>query len=370
VDTVIAAAIIGAIGTILAAALTGWLAIRKSSAPPETPGALPTSPDTATVRQSRNRRSVGVAFAVELVLALALLAAGVVFFRQPPIRTDDLPKTLELDLGGGVKLELVLIREGTFTMGSPKQEEDQFFKLGTTDRLTDEDEHPVEITKPFYLGKFEVTQEQYTQVTGKGNPSWFSATGRRKEKVTGLDTSRFPVEAVSWDDAVAFCSDLQRKHANQVPEALRTAGYRFGLPTEAQWEFACRAGTRTTFHFGNVLNGKQANCDGIFPWGTEDEGPSLGRTERVGRYPANDWGLCDMHGNVEEWCQDYYAADYYQRCPKKDPVNLQKGDEDRRVLRGGSWHLIPALCRAAIRTRMAAVNRYNVVGFRVALRLD
>jgi formylglycine-generating enzyme required for sulfatase activity len=281
---------------------------------------------------------------------------------------EDLPKSIELDLGG-VKLELVLIKEGTFMMGSSKEEQEQYSKL-TNALLTDEDEHRVEITRPFYLGKFLVTQEQFTRVTGRDNPSWFSATGGGKEKVKGLDTSRFPVEQVSWDDAVEFCSQLQRQHGNQVPEALRTAGHRFRLPTEAQWEYACRASLRTTFHFGNVLNGKQANCDGNYPWGTEEKGPSLERTERVGRYPANDWALCDMHGNALEWCQDYYAASYYQSSPKKDPVNLQRVGEAVHVLRGGSWGSSPRDCRAAFRHGHAEGSRNRIVGFRVALRLD
>jgi formylglycine-generating enzyme required for sulfatase activity len=302
---------------------------------------------------------------LSLALASVTLLLGSVVLAQE----KDLPKRIELDLGGGVKLELLLIKAGTFTMGSPKQEQEQYFKLAAS-RPQDEDEHPVEITKPFYLGKFPVTQEQYTRVTGKDNPSWLSATGLRKDKVTGLDTSRFPVEAVSWDDAAAFCGELQRRHGDQVPATLRTAGYRFRLPTEAQWEYACRAGTRTTFHFGNVLNGKQANCDGDFPWGTEEKGPYLGRTESVGRYPANDWGLFDMHGNVWQWCQDYYAADYYQNCPKKDPENRKKAEEERRVLRGGSWISDARNCRAAYRERSAADSGDFTVGFRVALRLD
>jgi formylglycine-generating enzyme required for sulfatase activity len=281
---------------------------------------------------------------------------------------EDLPKTLEVDLGGGVKLEMVLIREGTFTMGSPKKEQEEYARLSKF--VMDEDEHPVEITRPFYLGKFAVTQEQYTQVTGKDNPSYVSASGEGEYKVKGLDTSRFPVETVSWEAAVTFCAALQLKHGKQIPEPLRKAGYVFRLPTEAQWEYACRAGTRTTFHFGDVLNGKQANCNGNYPWGTEEKGPYLDRTQRVGSYPANKWGLHDMHGNVWQWCQDCYAEDYYRNCPKKDPVNTNKDDKDRRVQRGGSWFSYARDCRAAYRSRLAADDRDHFVGFRVALRLD
>jgi formylglycine-generating enzyme required for sulfatase activity len=194
-------------------------------------------------------------------------------FRVTVQRPPGIPKeALTLDLGGGVKLELVYIKEGEFWMGSPEDEPER-------NPFTDQKEanaekrHRVQISKPFWLGKYAVTQEQYTRLTGKDNPSWFCATGGGKDKVRGMDTTRFPVETVPWDDAVAFCEELNRKHLSQVSEALRRAGYKFGLPTEAQWEYACRAGTETPFSFGRELNGKQANCDGNDPYGTAEKGP-------------------------------------------------------------------------------------------------
>jgi formylglycine-generating enzyme required for sulfatase activity len=334
----------------------------------------PTQARPAEKAPSWTGRGVGVAAALGFVLGLVV--AGAVLLLPTPngtvgigVRRDDLPKTLELGLGGDVELELVLIKEGQFRLGPSKAEQGQYLKLANSE-LQDGPKHPIEITKPFYLGKFEVTQEQYTRVTGKANPSYFCATGDGKEKVKGMDTRRLPVEAVSWDDAVAFCAVLQHKHGVQVPEALRKAGYRFRLPTEAQWEYACRAGTRTTFHFGDVLDGTQANCNGEAPWGAAAKGPYLGRTERVGSYPANDWGLYDMHGNVWEWCQDYYAADYYQTGPRRDPLNRKAADPESRVLRGGSWYHIAQECRAASRFRRAGSERNYTAGFRVALRAD
>ncbi len=263
-------------------------------------------------------------------------------------------KEVVVDLGGGVKMEFVLIPAGKFTMGSPKDEKD---------RKDDEEQHEVEITRDFYLGKYKVTQEQYQRLTGE-NPSYFAATGTDadyKERVKGKDTSRFPVENVRWTDATAFCEKLTEKHG----EKRR----RFGLPSEAEWEYACRAGTLTPFHFGKVCNGKQANCNGNYPYGTDEKGPYLERTCPVGEYAANAWGLYDMSGNVYEWCQDWYGpyADLKRRDPlREDPIK----DKKSRVLRGGSWSYLPWSCRAAFRRNNAPAYRDRYVGFRVAFRLD
>jgi formylglycine-generating enzyme required for sulfatase activity len=348
-------------------------AVGMHPAPPETLAALQ-QPSRAAETLPRGWRGVGVAAALAAVL-VPLAVGGVLLLPTPSgtvgrgTRADEPPKMLALDLGDTLKLELLLIGEGRFRMGPSRSEQEQYFKLAPS-AVRDGDEHPVEITRLFYLGKFEVTQGQYTRVTGKDNPSYFCAAGDGRDKVAGLDTGRFPVEGVSWDDAVAFCAALQHKCGAQVPEALRQAGYRFRLPTEAQWEYACRAGTRATFHFGDTLNGTQANCNGEFPWGTAAKGPYLGRTERVGSYPANDWGICDMHGNVWEWCQDDYAADYYQTGPRQDPVNRKAADPESRVLRGGSWYDTAQECRAARRFRRGGGERNYTVGFRVALRAD
>jgi formylglycine-generating enzyme required for sulfatase activity len=288
-----------------------------------------------------------------LLLAVGLpLLLGLGRGRQPVqvgIPTED----LVLDLGGGVKLELVYIKEGDFWMGSPR---------GESTSSDDKPRHIVEITKPFWLGKSAVTQQQYTRLTGMGNPSYCAATGGGKDKVQGMDTSRFPVENVSWDDATAFCEELNRKHLSQAPEALRQAGYKFRLPTEAQWEYACRAGTGTAYYFGD-----DAAKLSDYAW-YEDN--SSGRTHEVGTRQRNGFGLYDMHGNVWQWCEDYYDPNYYSSSPIKDPFSGQKGAEALRVLRGGSWVCSAGGCRAASRGLVGPAVRYHNYGFRVAFRLD
>lgn len=265
--------------------------------------------------------------------------------------------TVHVNLGGGVTMEFVLIPAGKFLMGSPKAE------YGGGD--SEGPQHEVEITRPFYLGKYEVTQQQYKQIMGK-NPSWFSVDGEEKRAVAGLDTRRFPVEMVSWKDATAFCRKLSE----------RDGKHRFHLPTEAEWEYACRAGTRTPFHFGTSLNGDKANCDGRFPYGTDKKGRHLGRPCPVGSYGVNAFGLYDMHGNVSEWCADLFESDYYNKRARKDPVGPLKSSLLRlmqgspRVERGGHWGIDALFCRAAERGPLAPDSRYCCVGFRVAFRTD
>ena len=269
-------------------------------------------------------------------------AAQTVPQQQPAPQTrpqPELPKSKAVDLGGGVKLEMVLIPAGKFMMGSPKDE---------VGRQNDEVQHEVIFSQPFYLGKYEVTQEQYEAVTGK-NPSGFSAKRFGKEAVAGTDTRRFPVENVSWDDTWPFYKKLNEQQPQQ--------GWQFGLPTEAQWEYACRAGTTTPFHFGKELNGRVANCNGSEPYGTNVEGPYLAHTCRVGSYEANAWGLYDMHGNVSEWCQDWYIP-YMSRG--------WVGVSDR-VIRGGSWNAPSGRCRAAGRSFGKPDNKNRHLGFRLAL---
>jgi formylglycine-generating enzyme required for sulfatase activity len=214
-------------------------------------------------------------------------------------------KGITLDLGGGVLLELVRIPPGRLLMGSPR-----------TEKGRDEDEGPqhwVNISRPFYLGRYEVMQEQYRKVMGT-NPSHFSPEGDGKNDVRGMKTDGLPVERVSWEEALHFCRKL-----SQVDPRRRA----FCLPTEAEWEYACRAGTTTPFHFGECLNGTQANCDGRTPYGRVEKGPCLGRTTTVGSYPANAWGLYDMHGNVEEWCRDWHGS--YSPQASRDPHGPKQG---------------------------------------------
>ena len=274
--------------------------------------------------------------------------------KKPPDPPPSLPKTLTVDLGNGVTMEFVLIPKGKFQMGSPATEPERNPWEKDFDA---EKQHEVEISKPFYLAKYPVTQAQYQQVMGK-NPNHFKD-----------DSGRLPVEDGSWDDTQDFCREMMKKYREQIPTALRQPQYRFALPTEAQWEYACRAGTTTPFYFGSQLNGKEANCNGNFPYGTNDKGPYKERTTKVGEYGENPWGLCDMHGNVLQWCADYYGP-YNNDLKTTDPLRSLKYSEERRVLRGGSWVDHAESCRAAYRSGCApdllrgAIN----IGFRVCVR--
>jgi formylglycine-generating enzyme required for sulfatase activity len=248
-----------------------------------------------------------------------------------------------------IGMKLMLIPAGEFMMGSPDSEKG---------RAKDEHQHAVRITKPFYLSACEVTQEEYQRVMGR-NPSFFSPSVDFGEQVSGRDTRRFPVENVTWQNAVEFCQKL-----SSLAEEKR-ASHVYRLPTEAEWEYTCRAGTTTPFHFGFQLNGRDANCNGDYPYGTEMKGPNLMRTTKVGSYPPNAFGLYDMHGNVWEWCQDWYGYDYYWESPVVDPQGPSSEAADR-VIRGGGWsNAADRGCRAAGRSRIEPRDRFDYLGFRV-----
>ncbi|MDR1817757.1 MAG: formylglycine-generating enzyme family protein [Puniceicoccales bacterium] len=268
--------------------------------------------------------------------------------------TSDLrhgPRTVALP--GGVKLEMAWIRPGTFMMGSPTSEKER----ETWGR--DETLHQVTISKGFWLGKYPVTQAQWKAVMGTDVHGQYLC-GHDWGDINGVGDDH-PIYFVSWHEAQEFCARLTEieQRAGRLPR-----GYRFALPTEAQWEYACRAGDRTNkvFHFGNSLTSRQANFNGNEPYGTKTRGPHLNRTTRVGSYSANGWGLYDMHGNVWEWCEDTLAD--YPRGPVTDPCNTSGG---WRVHRGGGW-LNPAHhCRAAARGAQPTGHRHAYLGFRVAL---
>ncbi len=255
-------------------------------------------------------------------------------------------------LTNSIGMQLALIPAGTFTMGSPADE---------PERDADEARHEVRITRPFYLGTHEVTQEQFEKVMPR-NQSHFNAKNG--------GSPLHPVEQVLWKEAVEFCKRLSGRDEEQK------AGRVYRLPTEAEWEYACRAGTTTAFHGGKALTSRQANIDGRLPYGGADKGPFLGKTAKVGSYPANAWGLHDMHGNVAEWCQDWYDSDYYAGSPKDDPPGPARGvlptgfDDYFLVVRGGSWLDDARGCRSAYRFRYQPSERYRLVGFRVACGAD
>ena len=228
------------------------------------------------------------------------------------------------------EVEMVEIKPGKFLMGSP---------LSENDRGDDETQHEVTLTKPFRLGKYEVTQGQYEAVMGE-NPSRF-ATG----------SPDAPVENVNWNDAVKFCEKLTESHHQS---GLLEPGWEYTLPTEAQWEYACRAGTGTAFSFGD----DEAQL-GEYAW---YEGNSEDRTHPVGRKVANAWGLHDMHGNVWEWCLDDKRK--FDESPQTDPSGSEKASN--RVIRGGAWNDSSRYCRSASRFRLTPEYRVVNLGFRVA----
>ena len=241
------------------------------------------------------------------------------------------PKTLTNSQG----MSFASIAPGQFQMGSPASE---------IDRFNDETQHEVTLTKGFLLGVREVTQNQYEAVMGK-NPSFFKG-------------ATLPVETVSYLEAVSFCQRL-----SDLP-VEKAAGRKYRLPTEAEWEYACRAGTNTPFPFGNELNGAQANCNGGYPFGTTRKGPFLEKPSPTGSYQTNAWGLYDMQGNVWEWCSDWYGA--FPEAAAKDPQGSPAGPG--RVMRGGSWINWARNCRTSIRGWDGPDRRCNDVGFRVVLQ--
>jgi formylglycine-generating enzyme required for sulfatase activity len=253
-----------------------------------------------------------------------------------------------VELTNSIGMKLVLIPPGEFMMGSPKELIEEELKAHSDDpwykgHLPGEGpRHRVRITKPFYLGAYEVTQEEYQRVMGN-NPSEFSATGQHKDKVTGQDTKRFPVEMVSWDDAVDFCRKL-----SNLPEE-KVAGRTYRLPSEAQWEYACRAGSTGRYSFSSGRSGIPKEYEehelSEFGW---FNGNSDGMSHAVGGKRPSAWGLYDMHGNVWEWCQDWYDKDYYAKSPTDDPGGPPGGSN--RVIRGGSWHEPAWFCRSARRS--------------------
>ncbi|MEM8505837.1 MAG: formylglycine-generating enzyme family protein [Cyanobacteria bacterium P01_D01_bin.1] len=241
------------------------------------------------------------------------------------------------DLGSGVTLDIVMIPGGTFHIGSSvgKGDKDEY------------PQHRVSI-KPFLMAKHQVTQAQWRAVVNLP----------KVERDLNLNPSRFegndrPVERVSWDDAVEFCKRLSTY-----------AGREYRLPTEAEWEYACRAGTTTPFHFGDTLTADIANYDANYTYASGPKGTYREQTVEVGSFPANAFGLHDMHGNVYEWCADHWH-DNYESAPTDGSAWITDGDSDRRLLRGGSWVGDPILCRSANRYGYARDVRSYIIGFRV-----
>lgn len=256
------------------------------------------------------------------------------------------------ELTNSIGMKLVLIPAGEFLMGSADSDP------GARD--DEQPQHRVRISKPFYLGAYEVTQGEFEAVMGE-KPSSFTRAGLLKDAPAGLDVSRLPADNVSWPAAVEFCLRLSNRPAE------RQAGRLYRLPTEAEWEYACRAGTTTAFHFGETLSSMQANFNGQNPFGDVPPGPFLNRTTTVGSYKPNAFGLYDMHGNLNEWCLDRFGRDYYQHSPADDPRGPEQGTY--RVIRGGDWYSDGRDCRSAFRYADVPAGRFYALGMRVVCEL-
>jgi len=256
---------------------------------------------------------------------------------------------------------MVFIAPGKFLMGSPTNEPARF-----------NDENPqrlVTLSRGYWIGKHEVTQGEFLEVMGY-NPSFHNGVQDLPTPGTdyGTDLSR-PVEQVSWNEAVAYCQALTAREQN---EGQLPPGFQYRLPTEAEWEYACRAGTTTPYHYGSALRSGMANFDGRFEYppcsATTNHcenvaGTFLKRTTPVGSYTPNAWGLYDMHGNVSEFCQDY--ANWYPAGPVTDPQGPASGTV--RIVRGGVWGIPAHFLRSAHRDWLNPTVQHYYFGFRVVL---
>ena len=250
-----------------------------------------------------------------------------------PLQVDGTPSAHTVS---SISMEMIFCPPGTFTMGSPTTE---------TGRVTNETEHNVTLTKGFYLGKYEVTQAQY-QAVMTGNTDSLSATPSEWP-----NNPNRPVEKVSWADAQIFLTRLNAQQSANIP-----AGWAYVLPTESQWEYACRAGTTTMYSWEDDINATRANYSVS----------GLSQTRDVGYYAANPWGFFDMHGNVWEWTADWYQAAYPTGNPVVDPSGPASGPN--RVQRGGSWFFDGAGLRSALRFYDTPSTRYDDLGFRVGFQ--
>ncbi len=270
------------------------------------------------------RRYISLICALFLVSMIALPAFGAADAQSEekesepvtPVSKEE-PSDKDGVITNSIGMKFRLIEAGQFMMGSEKV------------RLPEQPVHAVRITKPFYIGVYEVTQEQYKKVMGK-NPSYFKGPNR-------------PVEFISWDEAVMFCEKLSKKE-----------GVNYRLPTEAEWEYACRAGTKTEYYWGDEI-------DGEYAWYCENS--EKDKTHDVGQKKPNAWGLYDMSGNVYEWCSDQYAKDYYDTSPEKDPQGPKDGE--LRVMRGGASGILPGGCRSAYRYGVIPESFGLNLGFRI-----
>ncbi|WP_072925808.1 SUMF1/EgtB/PvdO family nonheme iron enzyme [Microcystis aeruginosa] len=260
------------------------------------------------------------------------------------------------DLGNGITLEMVAIPGGTFLMGTEDEEIERLVKkFGWEGFRKERPQHEVTVP-PFFMGKYPITQAQWRAIA--------SRTDLKVEKDLDLnlahfkdrpDSDRRPVEQVNWDHAIEFCARLSK-----------LTGREYRLPSEAEWEYACRAGTTTPFYFGETITGELANYDASNTYAEEAKGEYRNETTPVGQFPPNAFGLYDMHGNVWEWCADADTwDDNYDGAPTDGSAFLENGDDNRSPTRGGSWCSDPDFCRSAYRYHFLRFGFLNELGFRV-----
>ncbi|WP_375341956.1 formylglycine-generating enzyme family protein [Okeania sp. SIO3B5] len=294
--------------------LTAPLVINETSPPETFPESIPES-------------EIGERFTFEVV---TINNFGKIINRTP----GNARQKIE-DLGNGIKLEMVYIPGGSFLMGSPENE---------AERLNSESPQHQVTLQPFYISKYPITQNQYQAIMGE-NPSHFKG-------------GNHPVEKVTWHNATEFCQRLSEK-----------TGKIYRLPSESQWEYACRAGTTTPFYFGETITSELGNYNGNYIYGKAPKSKHLEKTTEVGIFPPNAFGLHDMHGNVWEWCQDVWRNNY-NGAPTDGSAWESEGDSSQRLLRGGCWNIHPRFCRSARRIRNNADYYGSYWGFRLLLLPD
>ncbi len=265
------------------------------------------------------------------------------------------------DLGNGVTLNMLAVPAGEFLMGTADSERDTVIREQTRYEVSQEEaekwtdqqmpQHRVQLPA-FWMGRFVVTQEQWSQVAG-----WPKVNLALNPDPSTFKGMKRPVEHISWKAAVEFCDRLSRK-----------TGKPYRLPSEAEWEYACRAGTTTPFHFGAAITSDLVNCNGTNPYGNIPKGEYRKQTTDVGLFPPNGFGLSDMHGNVWEWCADL-AHDNYQGAPTDGSMWTTDGNSEIRI-RGGSWVSNPVACLSAYRFNYNPRGTINKVGFRVVCRFS
>jgi formylglycine-generating enzyme required for sulfatase activity len=272
-------------------------------------------------------KDLSASFGVRLFCFSAFAAAVTIFLTTAGVSMAAETKTVTNSLG----MKFVYIKPGTFMMGSPASE---------VGRYDDETQHQVTLTRGFYMQTTEVTQGQWRAVMGN-NPSYFKNCG-----------ANCPVERVSWNDAKKFIRKLNQMEGTQ----------KYRLPTEAEWEYAARAGTQTPFSFGRCLSTDQANYHGKNPMTGCAKGEYRNQTIRVSSLSPNAWGLYDIYGNVWEWCEDWYGK--YPTSSATDPTGPSRGGG--RVIRSGCWASTASGCRSASRSSLPPIGEFLYLGFRLA----